>query len=137
MTVLWNTALEHIGKDGARAGFHLSQGFGVEDIPNDLEEILIRNPVSIELKAGDLMVFDADGFHRSGVVGIGGERRVLRAHTYPRGRRYGDRPFSADWWIRSPLNINKWFKASTASIVGDRIKETTKNRKKDDISSSP
>jgi len=56
-----------------RAGYHLSQGVGVEDIPNDLEEFLIRNPVSLELNAGDLMIFDADGFHRGGIVGEGGK----------------------------------------------------------------
>jgi hypothetical protein len=117
-----------------RAGFHLSQGVGVEDIPNDIGEELIRNPVSVELNAGDLMIFDADGFHRGGLVGNGGERRVLRAHTYPAGRRYADKLFSAGWWIRSPLNINKWFKSSTSRILGDKIKETTVNRKKHDIS---
>jgi hypothetical protein len=117
-----------------RAGFHLSQGIGIEDIPNDIEEELIRNPVSIELNAGDLMIFDADGFHRGGLVGIGGERRVLRAHSYPNGRRYGDRVLSAGWWLKGPLNINKWFKSSTTRVVGDRIKETTINRKKHDIS---
>ena len=116
-----------------RAGFHLSQGVGIEDIPNDLEEELIHNPVSIELNAGDLMIFDADGFHRGGLVGSGGERRVLRAHTYPTGRRYGDKIFSAGWWVRSPLNINKWFKSSTSRVLGDKINESTVNRKKHDM----
>lgn len=117
-----------------RAGFHLSQGVGVEDIPNDIDEDLIRNPVSIELNAGDLMVFDADGFHRGGLVAKGGERRVLRAHCYPEGRRYGDKRFSAGWWQKSPLNINKWFKSSSSRVIGEGIQETTVNRKKHNIS---
>jgi len=116
-----------------RAGFHLSQGVGIEDIPNDIEEELIRNPVSIELNAGDLMIFDADGFHRGGLVCSGGERRVIRAHTYPTGRRYGDKIFSAGWWVRSRLNINKWFKSSSTRKVGDKIQESTFNRKKNKI----
>jgi hypothetical protein len=116
-----------------RAGFHLSQGVGVEDIPNDIAEDLIRNPVSLELNAGDLLIFDADGFHRGGIVQAGGERRVLRAHTYPKGRRYGDKLFSAGWWVSSPLNINRWFKSATSRILGDKILEKTVNRNQHDI----
>jgi hypothetical protein len=112
-----------------RAGYYLSQGVGIEDLPNDIDEDLIRNPVTLELKAGDLLIFDPDGFHRGGIVEEGGERRVLRAHTYPKGRRYGDKLFSAGWWIRSPLNLNRWFKSSTSRILGDRIQETSVNRK--------
>jgi len=117
-----------------RAGYYLSQGVGIEDIPNDIEDDLIRNPVPLEVNAGDLVIFDADGFHRGGVVDTGGERRVLRAHTYPKGRRYGDKLFSEGWWVRSPLNINRWFKSATTRILGDRIQERTVNRKKHDIS---
>jgi hypothetical protein len=116
-----------------RAGYHLSQGVGVEDVPNDIDDSLIHNPVSIELNAGDLMIFDADGFHRGGLVGQSGERRVLRAHTYPSGRRYGDKIFSPGWWVRSPLNINKWFGSSTSRVVGTRIQESTINRNKNNI----
>lgn len=112
-----------------RAGYHLSQGVPVEDIPNDIDEALIRHPVSLELKAGDLLIFDADGFHRGGVVQPGHERRVLRAHTYPTGRRYGDRRFSPGWWLSSPLNINRWFRGASSRILGDRVQEKTLNRK--------
>lgn len=116
-----------------RAGFHLSQGVGVEDIPNDLEECLIRNPVTLELNAGDLMIFDADGFHRGGVVEKGGERRVLRAHTYPVGRRYGDKLFSAGWWLSSCFNLNKWTGNASKRILGAKIEDNTINRKKNNI----
>jgi len=84
--------------------------------------------------AWDLLIFDADGFHRGGVVYEGGERRVLRAHTYPTGRRYSDKPFSSGWWASSPLNINRWFKSSTTRVLGDRIQEATTNRYQHDIS---
>jgi hypothetical protein len=117
-----------------RAGYHLSQGCPVADIPNDIDEDLIRNPVCLELKAGDMLIFDADGFHRGGVVQPGKERRVLRAHTYPKGRRYSDRRFSYGWWISSPLNINRWFKSYTTRVLGDEIQETTSNRHQHNIS---
>lgn len=112
-----------------RVGYYLSQGYGIEDIPNDIDEDMIRNPVSLELKAGDLLIFDADGFHRSSRVYEGGEQRVLRAHTHPvGGRRYGDKKFSPGWWLRSRLNINKWAGNASSRILGDRIRDRTINR---------
>lgn len=113
-----------------RAGFHLSQGSAVEDIPNDIDEDLIRNPVSLELKAGDLLIFDSDGFHRGGVVQPGNERRVLRGHTHPKGlRRYGDKPLTAGWWLKSIFNINKWTGNASKRILGETIKDRSINRK--------
>jgi len=60
--------------------------------------------------------------------------RVLRAHTYPTGRRYGNRIFSRGWWVSSPLNINCWFRFSSTRVLGDRIKDATINRRQHDIS---
>lgn len=117
-----------------RASYHMSQGCPVKDIPNDIDEDIIRNPICIELKAGDLLIFDSDGFHRGGVVESNMERRVLRAHTYPAGRRYGDKPLTSGWWVSGPFNINRWFKSSSTRVLGDRIKETTTNRHQHDIS---
>ena len=111
----------------------MSQGCRVVDIPNDIDDELIRNPVSMELKAGDLLIFDADGFHRGGVVQPGKERRVLRAHTYPTGRRYADKVFSRGWWLSGPLNINRWIKSGSTRVLGDRIQESTCNRHQHDI----
>lgn len=114
-----------------RAGFHMSQGCGVEDIPNDIDEQLIRNPISLELKAGDLLIFDSDGFHRGGFVQPGNERRVLRGHTHLSGvRRYGDRPLSAGWWLKSVFNINKWVGNASKRALGERMEDQSINRKK-------
>ncbi len=114
-----------------RVGYYLSQGYGIEDIPNDIDEDLIRNPVTLELKAGDLLIFDADGFHRSSQVFEGGEQRVLRAHTHPAGgRRYVDRKFSPGWWLRTKLNINKWTGNASSRILGEKIQDQALNRKK-------
>jgi len=113
-----------------RASYHMSQGVGVQDIPNDIDEALIRNPVTVELKAGDLLIFDPDGFHRGGVVQPGYERRVLRGHTHPKGfRGYGDRPFSAGWWLRSVFNLNKWTGHASKRILGNHVSDNTVNRK--------
>lgn len=117
-----------------RVGYYLSQGFGIEDIPNDIDEDLIRHPVTLELKAGDLLIFDADGFHRSSRVYEGGEQRVLRAHTHPvGGRRYGDKRFSPGWWLRTRLNINKWTGNASSRILGEKIRDRAINRNKHDV----
>jgi hypothetical protein len=113
-----------------RAGYHLSQGCAVEDIPNDIDEDLIHNPVSLELKAGDMLIFDSDGFHRGGVVQSGNERRVLRGHTHPKGiRRYGDKPLTAGWWLKSIFNINKWTGNASKRVLGESTKDRSINRK--------
>jgi len=112
-----------------RAGYFLSQGYGVKDIPNDIDPDLIRNPVTLELNAGDLLIFDPDGFHRSSRVYEGGEQRVLRAHTHPKnGRRYQDKKFSAGWWLQTALNLNKWVSHASSRTLGDKIQDTTINR---------
>lgn len=112
-----------------RVGYYLSQGYGIEDIPNDIDEEVIRNPVTLELKAGDLLIFDPDGFHRSSRVLEGGEQRVLRAHTHPAGgRRYTDERFSPGWWLRSKLNINKWMGQASSRIIGEKIQDKALNR---------
>ena len=113
-----------------RAGYHLSQGCSIKDIPNDIDEDLILNPVTLELRAGDLLVFDADGFHRGGVVQSGKERRVIRSHSYPKGRRYADKRFTAGWWLGTPLNLSRWLKSSNTRVIGDRVSENTVNRSK-------
>ena len=139
----WFNLTDTTAKDGAfeycpgthwegryRVGYYLSQGYGIEDIPNDIDEGLIRDPVTLELKAGDLLIFDADGFHRSSRVFEGGEQRVLRAHTHPvGGRRYSDKRFSPGWWLRTKLNINKWTGNASFRILGDAIRDRAMNRK--------
>jgi len=117
-----------------RAGYYLSQGVSIEELPNDIDPDLILNPVTIELKAGDLLIFDPDGFHRGGIVEKGGERRVLRGHTYPQGRRYGDKLFSPGWWLKTPLNMNRIVKNATSRVIGENISDKSVNRYHHDIS---
>lgn len=103
----------------------------MQNIPNDIDENLIRNPVTLELKAGDLLIFDPDGFHRSSQVHEGGEQRVLRAHTHPAGgRRYGDKRFSPGWRLTGPLNINRWLGKYSSRVLGEVIQDKTLNRDK-------
>jgi len=117
-----------------RAGFFLLQGIPIEELPNDIDPDLIRNPVTLELKAGDLLIFDSDGFHSGGVVSKGRERRVLNGHTHPlNGRSYGDSKFSAGWWLKSRFNLARHLSASGSRIIGEKFMDQTINRSKHDI----
>ena len=43
-------------------------GKTIDKIRNDIPNHRIQNPITLEGKAGDLFIFDADGFHRGGVI---------------------------------------------------------------------
>jgi hypothetical protein len=66
-----------------RANYHVLRGGRQRDIPNDIPDEEIRNPVTVAGKAGDLIIFDPDGFHRGGVVQEGNERKIIRGHAHP------------------------------------------------------
>ena len=121
-----------------RAGYHLLAGTPVKHIPNDVPLHRIQNPVAVEAKAGDLVIFDPDGFHRGGVVGTGRERCVLRADTYPLpSRKYGDRPFTKGWWLTGPLNLARWLSPAGSRLIGDRVRDKAQRRDDHDITKEP
>ncbi len=112
-----------------RSGYHLATGKSVLEIPNDVPTHRIFNPVSVEAKAGDLIIFDPDGFHRGGIVKPKHERCVVRADTFPKpSRKYEDRFLSSGWWLRSKVNLGKMLKKQTFRILGDNINDETINR---------
>ena len=116
-----------------RAAYHMATGTAVRYIPNDVPDHRIQNPVTLEAKAGDLLIFDPDGFHRGGVVKPGHERKVIRADTFPlNARKYSDRPFTSGWWLRSGLNLARWIKSASTRTLGDRTSDTTLVREQRD-----
>ena len=117
-----------------RASYNLAIGKCINQLPNDLPDYRITNPVSLEARAGDLIIFDPDGFHRGGVVTEGHERLVLRIDTYPSNRRESfDRVLSKGWFLQSSLNLAKKLKSSSSRILGDVIKDSSINRNEHSI----
>lgn len=57
------------------------------DITRKLDLHLFDDPIPIEGKAGSLIIFDTDTWHKAGIV-TKGERRVMRGHT--RGVKLGN-----------------------------------------------
>ena len=89
-----------------RANYYILAGIKVGDIPNNVPINELHNPIVVAVEAGDLVIFDADGFHRGGVVNEGKERKIVRGHTHPiPDRGYSPRLFDAHWWLHSPFNI--------------------------------
>tara|TARA_B100000787_G_scaffold152285_1_gene125845 strand:- start:2186 stop:3022 length:837 start_codon:yes stop_codon:yes gene_type:complete len=94
-----------------RANFYILSGVKVGDIPNDITDNELHNPTTIIADAGDLIIFDPDGFHRGGVIMKGLERKVMRGQSHPiPNRGYTARFFDTHWWLQSPLNIVKFIK---------------------------
>ena len=100
-----------------RANYYSLAGVPIGKMPNDIPVEELRNPITIDAKAGDMIIFDPDGFHRGGVVSKGKERKVIRGHSHPiPDRGYVAKKFSAHWWLQSSLNI-----ASKLRKRSDRI----------------
>ena len=113
-----------------RANYYLVSGVKTEEIPNDIPEEELHNPVTISVKAGDLVIFDPDGFHCGGIVSSGFERKVVRGHTHPLSNRgYGPRLFDAAWWLNSPFNIAKYLnKKATRELPHGRLTKSVRTR---------
>ena len=114
-----------------RANYYIATGCPIDDIPNDIPDEEIFNPVSFSLNAGDLIIFDADGFHRGGIVREGQERKVIRAQTYPYPYSGYSKPklFSPLWWAQSFFNPVKHFKKQLGRNMSDEFRPGATNAK--------
>jgi len=110
-----------------RANYYLVTGCPIEKIPNDIPDEEILHAESITVNAGDLIIFDADGFHRGGIVAEGHERQIIRAHTNPLPYFGYSKPrlLSKEWWIQSPFNLASLYKTNIGRTLGDEFKPGT------------
>jgi len=115
-----------------RASYYVLRGYSLRNIPNDIPEEEVRNPVIISAKAGDLIIFDADGFHRGGRINEGHERLVIRGHSHPiPNRGLNARLFSKEWWMQTPLNMGRVLGGGVGRVLGDRSKSQAVKTRKD------
>jgi len=93
---------------------------GIDEFPNMIpDEEVCRPTLSVEAKAGSLVIFEAAGIHKAGNVKQGSERRVIRGHTYLKTSRFG-RLFRR-LLLRSPLNLAR-YNLCEDDFVNDRFK---------------
>lgn len=98
----------------------LMKGTSVFQIPNDVPDEFLRNPVVVDASAGDMIIFDSAGFHKAGKIDEGKERMVIRGHTHPDPMpAFKSKIFSADWFIRKFLS----FTSKLFSIQARRASE--------------
>ena len=80
-----------------------------------------HNPSTIIADAGDLIIFDPDGFHRGGIIMEGQQRKVIRGQSHPiPNRGYTARFFDTHWWLQSPLNLMKFLKNSAIRNIPNK-----------------
>ncbi len=107
-----------------RANYYIATGCPIDEIPNDIPDDEILYPITVEVNAGDLIIFDADGIHRGGIVKPGHERKVIRAHTNPLPYLGYSKPrlFTKMWWIQSIFNPARIFKNTTGRVLREKFK---------------
>lgn len=113
-----------------RANYYLLSGVKIGEIPNDVPQEELHNPLIIEVKAGDLVIFDSDGFHKGGIVSPSHERKVVRGHTHPiPNRGYEPGLFDVMWWLNSPFNIAKYLcKRGTRKLPNGKLTKSVRTR---------
>lgn len=121
-----------------RAGYHTLSGTKLMDIPNDIPLHRIQNPVTLEGNAGDLFIFDPDGFHRGGIIQKGHERKVIRADSHPIPHWNKKMSiFNPRRLLYSPLNIAKYLKKygsrKHSSVFIDRAISRERNKEISDV----
>ena len=88
---------------------HVLRGVPVGAIPNDIPDEFLRCPQVIEVSAGDLVIFDAAGFHKAGSVNEKCSRMVIRAHSHPLPvAGYKAKLFSSHWFSQSIFNSQRF-----------------------------
>jgi len=109
-----------------RAYYYMLSGTKVGEIPNDIPIKELHRPTTISAKAGSLVIFDSDGFHKGGLL-TEGERKIIRGHTHAKPFvKYHAKRFDTHWWLQSPINIVKFLKnKSIRNIPNTRLSQAT------------
>ena len=114
-----------------RASYYLLKGVPLRELPNDVPADEVRGAACIEGAAGDLVIFDSDGFHKGGTVGPGRERRVMRGHSHPVAARG---PLAAGVAQRALVRLHRLWSPLSARIervVGDRARTRAEKTRPD------
>ncbi|MAY83258.1 MAG: hypothetical protein CMP59_03915 [Flavobacteriales bacterium] len=99
--------------------FYRKRGKKLAKLPNrELPEEL-QNAVPMEAKAGSLIVFTTDTYHRAGRVEKGKNRMIMRGHSRPDPMpKYSPSIFSKQWFNESILNPSRYIYGVSDLIGG-------------------
>ncbi|MEQ8907576.1 MAG: phytanoyl-CoA dioxygenase family protein [Vicingaceae bacterium] len=89
--------------------FYQERGKKIKNLPNREIPGKLEKPIPIEGKAGSLIVFTTDTYHRAGRVEKGKERKIMRGHCRRSPMpKYAPDLFSKQWLNESFLNPKKY-----------------------------
>ncbi len=119
-----------------RSAYDVLTGKTIDKIRNDIPNHRIQNPITLEGKAGDLFIFDADGFHRGGVIEKNKKRSVIRADSYPLNEEKNwtkniKNIFKINWWISSKLNLSRLLNQNGylgTRTISEKMRDESKSR---------
>lgn len=90
--------------------YHRKRGHKISRLPNRELPNNLAKAIPMEAKAGSLIVFTTDTYHRAGRVEEGKFRMIMRGHCRQNPMpRYNPRIFSQQWFRESLLNPYKYF----------------------------
>lgn len=89
--------------------FYRKRGKKIAKLPNRELPKELRNASPMEAKAGSLIIFTTDTYHRAGRVEKGKHRMIMRGHSRPNPMpKYAPSPFSKQWFNESILNPSRY-----------------------------
>jgi len=113
-----------------RANYYMLSGTKVGEIPNDIPIKELHRPTTITTKAGSLVIFDTDGFHKEGLL-TEGERKIIRGHSHSKPFvKYNARIFDPHWWSQTPINMAKFMKNKVCRNLPNNRLSKAKTRRK-------
>lgn len=99
--------------------FYQKRGKKIANLPNRNLPESMNKPVPMVAKAGSMIVFTSDTFHRAGRVDEGKNRKIMRGHCRPKPMtKYAPDPFSKQWFNESILNPSRYLYGISDLING-------------------
>jgi hypothetical protein len=99
--------------------FYQKRGKKIAKLPNRNLPESMNKPVPMVAKAGSMIVFTSDTFHRAGRVDQGKNRMIMRGHCRPKPMtKYAPDLFSKQWFNESILNPSRYVYGISDLISG-------------------
>lgn len=99
--------------------FYRKRGKKIAKLPNRQLPKELQKATPMEAKAGSLIVFTTDTYHRAGRVEKGKYRKIMRAHSRPNPMpKYAPDLLSKQWFNESILNPSRYIYGISDLISG-------------------
>ena len=104
--------------------FYQKRGKKIANLPNRSLPESLNKPVPMVAKAGSMIVFTSDTYHRAGRVEQGKNRMIMRGHCRPKPMtKYSPDLFSKQWFNESILNPSRYVYGVSDLLSGKNTPE--------------